>query len=171
MKHPIENVTWIDAMKLKGNGWNPNAVLMPELKILEKSILDLGWVQPILVNPSLIIIDGFHRWRLAIDSNPINRRDGGLVPCCILDVPDHKAMIMTIRMNRAKGTHVAVRMSSVIKKLINEYKLDPVQVAEEIGADKSEIDILLQDGIFRARNLGNYRYGRAWIPTDDGGRS
>lgn len=164
--HPIENIQWIDAKTLVGNAWNPNAVLMDELKILERSIIKLGWVQPILINKNNVVIDGFHRWRLAMDSSEIRSRDKGMVPCAVIDVPDDQAMIMTVRMNRAKGTHVAVRMSSLVKSLVNQYGYDPVQVAMEIGADKSEIDVLLQDNLFTARDLGKYRYSRAWIPVD-----
>jgi len=166
MTHPIDNVTWLRSDTLKGNAWNPNAVLMDELRLLELSIIRLGWVQPILVNKSLIVIDGFHRWRLSLDSREIKARDGGIVPCAILDVPDDEAMLMTVRMNRAKGTHVAVRMSTLVQTLVNQYGYDPEQVATEIGASRLEIDTLLQENLFSARDLGKYRYGRAWVPID-----
>ena len=68
---PIENIQWLDAEKLNANDYNPNAVFTPELRLLERSILKTGWVQPVLANRDLIIIDGFHRWMLTRESKKL----------------------------------------------------------------------------------------------------
>ena len=125
-----------------------------------------GWVQPILVAPDGTIIDGFHRWRLALDSEALRKRYSGKVPCAVLDVPRDKAMMLTIRMNRAKGSHVAVRMSEIVRELIDVHHCDPQEVAIELGATKDEIDLLYQDGIFKMKNIEGYRYSKAWYPAE-----
>ena len=61
MLDPINNIQWILASDLNGNDYNPNVVFTPELKLLERSLLKTGWVQPILISKDKIIIDGFHR--------------------------------------------------------------------------------------------------------------
>jgi hypothetical protein len=168
---PIDRVVWMAANKLDANDYNPNVVFTPELRLLERSILTTGWVQPLLINPDSIIIDGFHRWRLSLDSEVLRKQYKGLVPCCIIKVDRPHAMLLTIRMNRAKGAHVAVRMSDVVRRLLNEYHMDPAEIAGEIGATLDEIELLSQENIFKNKNLASYKYSRAWTPRETGGRA
>jgi ParB-like chromosome segregation protein Spo0J len=142
MNDPISSIEWRDAATLQANSYNPNVVFTPELRLLERSILLTGYVQPILITPDGTIIDGFHRARLAQDSPAIKKRYAGQVPCAVIDVTRDKAMILTIRMNRAKGSHVAVRMSEIGRELIDVHSRDPQEVAIEIGATKDEVDLL-----------------------------
>jgi len=80
MKDPINRIEWRDAASLEANNWNPNVVFTPELRLLERSILLTGWTQPILITADGLIIDGFHRVRLALDSRAILERYGGKLP-------------------------------------------------------------------------------------------
>ena len=161
---PITRIEWRDAATLDANDYNPNVVFTPELRLLEASILETGWVQPILINRAGIIIDGFHRATMAVRSEAVRARYHGLVPCAVLDVDRPTAMVMTIRMNRAKGTHVAVRMSAIVKELIDLHGLPLADLAKRLGATRDEIDLLYNDNVFKARNLKNAPYSRAWEP-------
>jgi ParB-like chromosome segregation protein Spo0J len=163
---PINRIEWREAASLDANDYNPNVVFTPELRLLERSILLTGWVQPILVTPTGGIIDGFHRCRLALDSKPLRDRYAGLVPCAVIDVSRADAMLLTIRMNRAKGTHVALRMSAIIRELVDMHGLDPMEIAAGIGATRAEIDLLYQDGVFKAKNITDWSYSRAWYPRE-----
>ena len=164
MSDPIDNIKWIDAHELEANDYNPNVVFSPELKALEKNILAIGWVQPVIVSTGNIIIDGFHRTMLSRESKALNKKYKGKVPCVVFEVPRDEAMILTVRMNRAKGSHIAVRMSEMIKELIDEHKWEVKTLATELGASKKEIDLLYQDGVFKLRNIKNYKYSNAWYP-------
>lgn len=166
MNDPINNIQWLDAHELEANDYNPNAVFSPELKLLERSILRTGWVQPVLISRDKIIIDGFHRWSLSKDSKAIRAKYNGKVPCAVLDVDRGEAMVLTVRMNRAKGSHIAVRMSEMIKELIDIHKYDVGDLCAELGATKKEIDLLYQDGVFKARNIKDYKYSKAWVPAE-----
>lgn len=170
MKEPIDRVRWVDARTLDLNDYNPNVVLTQELRLIERSILRDGWVHPILVSREMRVIDGWHRTRLAIDSNKLVRKYNYLVPVVVMDVDAATAMVMTVRMNRAKGTHVAARMSELVHKLIDVHHMDPDQVAVEIGATRDEVDLLYQDGVFKVRGVKDYRYSRAWVPEDKGAK-
>jgi hypothetical protein len=75
-------------------------------------------------------------------------------------------MIVTIRMNRAKGTHVAVRMSEIVRTLIDQMGVLPEELAQDIGATKAEIDLLYQEGVFKMKNIKDYKYSKAWVPSD-----
>lgn len=162
---PINNVVWIDAEELSANDYNPNIVFSPELKSLERNILAIGWVQPVIASTSKIIIDGFHRTMISRDSKKLKEKYGGQVPCVMFDVPRDEAMILTVRMNRAKGSHVAVRMSDMVKELIDEHGWTVDNLAVELGATKKEVDLLHQDSVFKFRNIKDYKYSKAWYPA------
>ena len=166
MNDPLNNIQWLDANELQANDYNPNAVFSPELRLLERSILKTGWVQPVLISRDNVIIDGFHRWSLSKDSKKIREKYKGKVPCAVLEVDRGEAMVLTVRMNRAKGSHIAVRMSEMIKELIDTHKYDVDELAAELGATKKEIDLLYQDGVFKARNIKDYKYAKAWVPAE-----
>jgi len=164
---PIANVEWMHFSELDANWWNPNRMMTAEFKLLESSILQTGWVQPILTTRDLVIIDGFHRWRMSQDSKRVFKRYEGKMPVAVLDVDEKTAMVMTVRMNRAKGTHVAVSMSDLVKKLMNEHDCTPQWIAKEIGASMEEVHLLAGKDIFTAKNIDEWEYSPAWYPGDD----
>lgn len=171
MKHPIEQVQWRATTDLHPNTWNPNFVAGPELRLLERSLLTTGWVQPILAaehDGSLRIVDGFHRWGLARTSKRLLQRDGGLVPVCTLALSLPEAMLLTVRINRAKGTHAAVQMHLLVHALLTEHGMEPQQVADEMGATLDEVNVLAQDGVFAVRNISEHLYSKAWRPRETG---
>jgi ParB-like chromosome segregation protein Spo0J len=165
---PLDHIQWVDAAVLNANAWNPNRVHKAELRLLARSMLKTGWIQPVLANPDGLIIDGFHRWRLSQDNKTVKERWGGRVPVAVLDVDRPSAMVMTIRINRAKGTHVAVSMSEIVRELIAEHQYDPQQIAEEIGATLDEVRLLAQDGVFAIKGIADWAYSQAWYPAEDG---
>jgi ParB-like chromosome segregation protein Spo0J len=163
---PVDQVVWRPVEELRTNAWNPNVVHSPELKLLETSILEVGWVQPILTSADGLVIDGENRLGLAKSSKAIKARYGGKVPCAVLDIDEPHAMLLTVRINRAKGTHVAVRMSDLVQSVINDHGIDPDDVARLIGASRAEVDLLLQDDVFKARNIPTRSYSKAWVPEE-----
>ena len=166
MSDPIDNIQWLEASTLTANAWNPNRVHKAELKLLEFSLLSTGWIQPVLANKDLLIIDGFHRWRLSQDSKTVKERWGGKVPVAILDIDRPSAMLMTIRINRAKGTHVAINMSEIVRELIQVHGYAPEVIAKEMGANLDEVNLLAQDGVFAVRNIAKWAYSNAWYPAE-----
>ncbi|MBN2024948.1 MAG: ParB N-terminal domain-containing protein [Pirellulales bacterium] len=163
---PVCNVCWLEADTLSANAWNPNVVLRAELRLLETSLLRSGWVQPILVSTALTIIDGYHRVRLALESRALRDRYGGKVPCSILDLDEAEAKMLTVRINRAKGTHVAVRMAELVRQLVEDHGCEIEEIAAGIGATREEVQLLLENDVFKARNLANAPYSRAWYPAE-----
>jgi ParB-like chromosome segregation protein Spo0J len=163
---PISRIEWLPAEVLSPNHYNPNYVLGPELRLLERSLLRCGWVQPVLISPANVIIDGFHRWRLSMESAALKERYETMVPCARLDVGPDEAMVITVRMNRAKGTHGAVPMSNLVRRLLDEYLWDPQQIAVEIGATIAEVELLAQEDVFKARNIPAWSYSSAWEPYE-----
>lgn len=168
MTHPVDNISWLPAESLDGNIWNPNFVYGPELKLLKLSMLKQGWVQPILVSEEEdgkhVIIDGFHRWSLTKDDKQLSDMTKGLVPCAVLKLTKPERMLLTVRINRAKGNHIAVKMHELVTELVEQHGYSKAQVAEEIGASKDEIDILLAENVFKKLKTPEHQYSKAWYP-------
>jgi hypothetical protein len=165
---PVENIQWIPCDELKANHYNPNRVMNAEMNLIEKSIMKTGWIQPILVNTNRTIIDGFHRWTLSKLSTQLRERYEGKVPCCVLDVSDAEAMIITVRINRAKGTHLAFRMADYVKEIVQTHKVPIDQLARDIGATLDEVQLLMQNDVFSAKKIENWTYSEAWVPAESG---
>jgi ParB-like chromosome segregation protein Spo0J len=184
-EHPISNIQWVKVSALQANDYNPNVVVSPEFKLLKFSLLKQGWLQPILVCKKVVnsedipqdngltvvaetvvyeIIDGFHRATLAKTDKDVAAMTGGLVPVCVMDLTEADRKMLTIRINRAKGSHVAVKMHDIIVSLINDHGLSIKDVCQGIGADKSEVELLLTDNVFKKLDIENTPYSRAWEP-------
>jgi ParB-like chromosome segregation protein Spo0J len=133
-------------------------VVSKEMELLKLSLERTGWIQPILISPAGTIIDGFHR-------STISRLAGWMVPCCVLDLDEKERMLLTVRINRAKGTHVALRMADLVQKLI-ELGCSEEYIAEQIGGTAREIEILKKGDIFKSLNLGEWEYSKAWKPLN-----
>ena len=167
-QQPVSNIEWRLAKDLDPNDYNPNRVLAQEFKILALNILRYGWKQPILINKNNMIIDGFHRWKLAQDSKELYKKYSGRVPCVVMDIDDREAMLLTIRMNRAKGVHEASSMAKIAKKLIEDYGMTPINLRKELGMSAREVELLLSDTVFEIKDIENWQYSKAWYPYEDG---
>ena len=71
-------------------------------------------------------------------------------------------MLLTIRINRAKGNHVAIKMHDIIKTLIDTHNVTEEYIIKSIGATKDEVNLLYKDGVFDALNIKEHKYSRAW---------
>lgn len=162
---PINKIKWLHTRDLNANDYNPNIVFSPELKLLKFSILKTGWMQPILTDIEGCIIDGFHRYMLSHTDVDMIKKFGQLVPCCRLTLTEPERMLLTIRINRAKGTHQAVKMHEIITILHHTHHYPIVDIAEEIGATKAEIELLLKENVFKALDIENYQYSKSWEPN------
>ena len=162
--HPISKVFWIEVDELKDNDYNPNVVYTLEMKLLEHSIFKNGWIQPILISNDKIIIDGFHRATIAKTSKKIRDKFGTKVPVVALNISEPERMLLSIRINRAKGSHIAQRMADIIKALVNKHGYTVEQICQEMGATKEEITLLLMDDVFKALDIKNHQYSEAWEP-------
>ena len=165
MKHPIDEIKWVETSSLNPNDYNPNVVFNQELMLLEYSILHIGWIQPILVTQNFVIIDGFHRYWLARESKRVRELTDGLVPVSILELSEPDRMMLTIRINRAKGSAVALRMSDLVKKLVHEHGVAPEEICKQIGATKDEVVLLLQENVFKNLDIEHHNYSKAWYPN------
>jgi len=117
---PVDCVLWVPAEEVFANDYNPNSVAPPEMKLLETSISEDGYTQPIVAwrnGEKYEVVDGFHRNRVGKESAIVRERIRGYLPVTIvnqdrLDLSDR--MASTIRHNRACRT---IPRSAVLKGL------------------------------------------------------
>jgi len=163
-KHPVNNVQWIPIDKVFSNDYNPNKVAPPEMKLLEKSIREDGYTQPVVCfydkkNDKYVIVDGFHRYRVCKENADIQESTGGCLPVVIIDKPISNRMASTIRHNRARGTHQIGNMADLVSQLYLSGWSNK-RIGEELGMDLDEINRLKQ-----FKGLGilfkNYEFSKA----------
>lgn len=169
-RHPINRIEWKDVNDLTANDYNPNSVDKPEMDLLALSLTKQGWLQPILVWPDpenegkYVIIDGFHRSLVTKTYKNVWAMTNGKVPVVVMDMTVPERMLLTIRINRAKGTHAAILMHEIVSSLVKDYGVHPDVVCREIGADRSEVDLLVAENIFVAKKVDEVQFSAAWSP-------
>lgn len=140
---PVYNVKPIPLEKIRANDYNPNKVAPPEMKLLELSIWEDGFTQPIVCyhDPSkdeYVIVDGFHRYTVVMTSSRIRDREKGMVPVVVIDKELGERMASTIRHNRARGSHSLDLMSNIVRELLEMDKSDS-WICKNIGMSPDEL--------------------------------
>jgi len=169
---PVDFVKWVKNTKVTHNDYNPNKVAPPEMKLLELSIVNDGYTQPIVSwsNPEkdkIEVIDGFHRHRVGKESKVVNQRVQGYLP--VVDIRTEQSgkndrMASTIRHNRARGKHQVDAMSEIVIELKNRNWRNK-RIANELGMDEEEVLRLCQiagmETLFSDKD-----FSRAWEADD-----
>jgi ParB-like chromosome segregation protein Spo0J len=160
---PLEKVRWVRRELLNPNSYNPNAVAPPELTLLKTSILEDGWTQPIVVNPDMTIVDGFHRWTVSGHKEIYELTDGH-VPVVTLEPKDFEHQKMsTIRHNRARGRHGVLEMGRIVQSMIDSG-MSIEEVMKRLSMEREEvIRITNSQGVLGHPDIEK-PYSKAWIP-------
>lgn len=148
---PVDFVKWVLCEDVVSNDYNPNKVAPPEMELLEVSIMNDGYTQPIVTwenkdKGKIEVIDGFHRNRVGKESKIVNKRINGYLPTVtIRDEQNDKnnRIASTIRHNRARGKHQVDAMSEIVIELKNRNWKNE-RIARELGMDEEEILRLCQ---------------------------
>lgn len=147
---PVDRVVWVNSDLVEGNDYNPNSVAPPEMLLLEHSIKEDGYTQPIVAwkkeDGRYEVVDGFHRNRVGKESTAVRERVNGFLPLVVIngdrsDVSDR--MASTIRHNRARGKHRVEAMSDIVVELKRRNWSD-ARIATNLGMDEDEVLRLCQ---------------------------
>lgn len=166
-QEPVDCVIWIDGKSVHANNYNPNSVAPPEMKLLEVSILEDGYTQPIVTfaeeNGNREVVDGFHRNRVGKESKPVRKRVNGYLPVVTINTGrTDKAdrMAATIRHNRARGKHRVDAMSEIVIDLKKRNWTDE-KIANQLGMEPDEVLRLCQiSGLAEA--FKDRAFSQAW---------
>lgn len=163
---PVDCVLWVRSEDVEANDYNPNAVAPPEMRLLETSIKQDGYTQPIVTwqtNGHREVIDGFHRNRVGKESKIVKRRTLGYLPVTTINTTreDRSDRIAaTIRHNRARGKHQVQAMSEVVIELKRRNWSDE-KIGRELGMEPDEVLRLAQiSGL--AEMFADREFSEAW---------
>lgn len=164
-KSPVYNVRSVPIDMVTANDYNPNAVAPPEMELLETSIWEDGYTQPVVAvwdqdRGKYVVVDGFHRFLTLCNSERIRERENGMLPVVVLNKEIHDRMASTIRHNRARGTHNIELMSGIVSELVEMGKGDR-WICQHIGMSKDELLRLKQiTGV--AALFANRDFSESW---------
>lgn len=148
-QEPVDFVKWIASDEVVANEYNPNTVAPPEMKLLEHSITQDGYTQPIVTWPHdgvVEVIDGFHRHRVGKESQVVRSRVMGFLPTVIIKSTrseKNDRIAATIRHNRARGKHGVTSMSDIVVELKRRNWTNE-RICRELGMDEDEVLRLCQ---------------------------
>lgn len=167
---PVDLILWVPSVEIEANDYNPNKVAPPEMRLLEHSIREDGYTQPIVTfvedSEPRTVIDGFHRNRVGRETLDIAARLHGRLPVTTVNA-DRTArsdrMAATIRHNRARGKHMVSAMSDIVIELAKRNWTD-ARIAKELGMDSDEVLRLKQIGGL-AELFSDREFSEAWDVT------
>ncbi len=140
---PVYNVIAVPVEKVRANDYNPNRVAPPEMQLLELSIWEDGFTQPVVCYydkgvDEYIVVDGFHRYTIMKTSERIYAREHGKLPVVVIDKDLGERIASTIRHNRARGSHSVDLMSNIVTELLEMGKSDK-WICKNIGMSADEL--------------------------------
>lgn len=167
---PVDCVLWVPAESVEANDYNPNNVAPPEMRLLEHSIREDGYTQPIVTYETehgREVVDGFHRNRVGKECKEIKARTLGFLPVTTInaDREDRSDRIAsTIRHNRARGKHQVAAMSEIVVELKRRNWSDE-KIGRELGMEPDEVLRLAQiSGL--AEMFADREFSEAWEVAD-----
>lgn len=146
---PVDYIQWTSIGEIIANDYNPNTVAPPEMKLLEHSILEDGYTQPIVAwkhNGLFEVVDGFHRNRVGRECEAVKKRVVGYLPLAIINEARTERgdrIAATIRHNRARGKHRVDAMADIVVELKHRNWSDE-KIAKNLGMDADEVLRLCQ---------------------------
>lgn len=162
---PVDFVRWALNSEVRANDYNPNSVAPPEMRLLEHSIVQDGYTQPIVTwpNEGIEVVDGFHRHRVGKESEAVRARVNGYLPVVQIrpsQTDKNDRMAATIRHNRARGAHKVESMSEIVVELKRRFWSDE-RIAVELGMDAAEV-LRLQQITGLASIFADEGFSEAW---------
>jgi ParB-like chromosome segregation protein Spo0J len=165
---PVDCVVWVKNNQVQANDYNPNKVAPPEMELLEISIMNDGYTQPIVTWPNMEkdameVIDGFHRNRVGKECNDIQERVRGYLPVVTINsnrTDKGDRMAATVRHNRARGKHSVTAMSDIVVELKRRNWTNE-KIASHLGMEADEVLRLYQiTGL--SELFSNEEFSQAW---------
>ena len=159
------SIIYVNVENVRPPEWATTHILTPDIRLLYRSILSYGWLYPLIVRKEdMTIIDGSSRWMVASESDDI--LVDGKIPITVVDCDEANAILMHIRLNRAKGSIVAKRLSRAIQRLNDLGYTDEVQIRTALMMTPDEYEVLSEPRLLKNKKLVTHEYSRAWVPIE-----
>lgn len=165
-REPVDCVLWVRADTVEANDYNPNSVAPPEMRLLEHSVREDGYTQPIVAfveDDTHIVVDGFHRNRVGRECPAIRDRLHGYLPVTIINSDREERsdrIAATIRHNRARGKHQVEAMSDIVQEL-SRRNWSEEKIGRELGMEPDEV-LRLKQITGLAELFADREFSEAW---------
>jgi len=166
VREPVDCVLWVPADDVAANDYNPNHVAPPEQALLEISIVQDGYTQPVVTwrTPAgLEVIDGFHRRLVGTDSAEVRERCHNCLPVTVANATRTDRcdrIAATIRHNRARGKHQVDAMSEIVMELTRR-NWSTQRIGTELGMEPDEV-LRLKQITGLAELFADGEFSEAW---------
>jgi ParB-like chromosome segregation protein Spo0J len=150
-------IEYVPIDSIKPNAYNPNRQDEKEFQMLQESMSEDGFTQPIVVQQSTReIVDGEHRWRAG-------RAQGmATVPVVFVNMSQEQMRISTLRHNRARGAEDQELVTQVLKDLRELGALGWAQDALQISDE--DLNVLIND-VPVSEALAGEAFSEGWSPV------
>jgi ParB-like chromosome segregation protein Spo0J len=150
-------IEYVPIDSIKPNAYNPNRQDEKEFKMLQESMAEDGFTQPIVVQRSTNeIVDGEHRWRAA-------RAQGHTsVPVVFVNMTADQMRISTLRHNRARGAEDQELVTQVLRDLRELGALGWAQDALQMSDE--DLNVLIND-VPVSEALAAESFTEGWSPV------
>lgn len=164
---PVDYVRWVPVDTVRGNAYNPNHADERAMELLNKSVAEDGFTQPIVTFPdsdepgTVEIVDGFHRHLVGRDLEALQ----GWLPTTAIRAERaglDERMAATYRHNKARGEHTIPGMSEFVLDLSRRGKSDEA-IADTLGMDLDEVE-RLRSLVGLAEAHADEEFSAAWEP-------
>ena len=161
------DIKYVAISELKIPSWKATHILRPDLLVLSASLYEFGFIQPIHVRrETMEIIDGSERWLLASNVSHIAKKINNKIPVIFHDCDSIEAMMMHLRLNRGKGSLVAKKVSSIIRKLSMSGRYDKTDFDKLLKIGVDELELLEMGDLIKIRKVPEHTYSRAWVTIE-----
>lgn len=123
----------------------------------EGTYLDLS----VIDESKYIIVDGFHRYFVALNNKDIFDSNLGMVPVTVIKKDINDRMASTVRHNRAQGKHSISGMSSMVFNMLDNGWEDAA-ICNELGMEPEEL-LKLKHITGFSKLFKNTEYSRSWV--------
>lgn len=131
------NIQKIEITKLKPAEYNPRKDLKPEdeeYQKIKRSIIEFGYVAPVIVNSDMTVIGGHQRLKV------LKHLGYDEIECVILDITKTEEKALNIALNKISGEWDEEKL----EKLLSELKSEDIDISVT-GFDFDEVDEILED--------------------------
>lgn len=156
-KLDVLEIEYVALTAITPNEYNPNRQSDHDYELLQRSIREDGFTQPVIAHrETKQIVDGEHRWRAA------HSLGMDTIPVVYVDMTAEQMRISTLRHNRARGSEDVDMSAAVLRDLRELGALDWAQ--DSLMLDDSEMNRLLDD-IPAPEALEGEEFSEAWEPV------
>ncbi len=125
--------------QVEPNPWNPNVQDAEIFRVLAQSLKEEGFGEPVLTrrleNGKLQIINGEHRYRLALETGMTH------IPVAIVQMDDLNAKLATIRRNKTRGGLDTIKTAAILRDM--RHRMSDDEITMRLGYSTEELNEMM----------------------------